>query len=40
MGRKKSLGEKKKDRGGQKAANDGATSRSVEAFQFGDIGDA
>ena len=28
------------DRRGREAADDGATSRSVEAFQFGDIGNA
>ena len=28
------------DRGGREAAGDGATSRSVMAFQFGDIGSA
>ena len=28
------------DRGGREAAGDGATSRSVEAFQFGNIGSA
>ena len=37
-GRGRSLGEKKWDRGGREAAGDDATSRSVEAFQFGDIG--
>ena len=31
---------KKWDRRGRKAAGDDATSRSVEAFQFGDIGNA
>ena len=30
----------KKDRGGREAAGDGATGRSVEAFQFGGIGNA
>ena len=38
--KKKSLGEKKKDMGGRGAAGDGANGRSVEAFQFGDIGGA
>ena len=28
------------DRGEREAAGDGATGRSVEAFQFGDIGNA
>ena len=28
------------DRRGREAAGDGATGRSVEAFQFGDIGSA
>ena len=28
------------DRGGQKAAHDGTTGRSVEALQFRDIGNA
>ena len=32
--------EKKRDRRGREAAFDGATGRSVEAFQFGDIGNA
>ena len=32
--------EKKWDRGGREAAGDGATVRSVEAFQFGEIGNA
>ena len=31
---------KKWDRGGREAAGDCATGRSVEAFQFGDIGNA
>ena len=31
---------KKWDWGGREAAGDGATSRSVKAFQFGDIGNA
>ena len=39
-GGKGSLGEKKRDRGGREAAGDGATGRSVEAFQFGGIGSA
>ena len=39
-GGKKNLGEKKRDRGGREVAGDGATGRSVEAFQFGDIGSA
>ena len=30
----------KRDSGGREAAGDGATSRSVEAFQFGEIGNA
>ena len=38
QGRERSLGEKKWDRGGREAAGDGATCRSVEAFQFGKIG--
>ena len=29
-----------RDRGGREAASDGATGRSVEAFQFGEIGNA
>ena len=29
---------RKWDRGGQEAVRDGASSRSVKAFQFGDIG--
>ena len=37
-GSKISFGEKKWDRGGREAAGDGATSRSVEAYQFGDTG--
>ena len=28
------------DRGGREAAGDGATGRSVEAFQFGEIGNS
>ena len=32
--------EKQWDRGGQEAVGDGATSCLVEAFQFGDIGNA
>ena len=36
----RSLGEKKWDRGGREAAGGSATSRSMEAFQFGDIGNA
>ena len=28
------------DRGGREAAGDGATGRSMEAFQFGEIGSA
>ena len=28
------------DRGGRKAAGDGATGRSVKTYQFGDIGNA
>ena len=28
------------DRGGQEAVSDGATSRLVEVFQFGNIGNA
>ena len=40
QGRKRDLGEKKWDRGGREATGDGATGRSVEAFQFGEIGDA
>ena len=31
--------EKQRDRRGREAVGDGATERSVEAFQFGDIGD-
>ena len=37
---KKSFGEKKWDRGGREAAGDGATGRSMKAFQLGDIGSA
>ena len=37
-GNKESLGKKKWDRGGRDAFGDGATGRSVEAFQFGDNG--
>ena len=29
-----------RDRGGREAAGDGATGRSMEAFQFGKIGSA
>ena len=39
-GRKRRLGERNWDRGGREAAGDGATGRSVEAFQFGDSDDA
>ena len=39
-GRQRDLGEKKWDRGGREAAGNGATGRSVEAFQFGEIGSA
>ena len=39
-GRKRSLGEKKRNREGREAAGDGVTGRSVESFQFGDIGSA
>ena len=39
-GGKKILGEKKWDKEGRGAADDGATSHSVEAFQFGKIGNA
>ena len=35
-----SLGENQRDREEREAAGDGATSRSVEAFQFGDIDSA
>ena len=38
MGEVKTLGEKKWDRGGREAAGNGATSRLVAAFQFGEIG--
>ena len=31
---------KQRDRGGREAAGDGATGRSVEAFQFGEISSA
>ena len=30
----------RRDRGGREAAGDGVTGRSVEAFQFGEIGSA
>ena len=40
QGRQRSLGEKKRDREGREAAGDSATSHMVEAFQFGDIGNA
>ena len=36
----RSLEEKKRDRGEREAAGDGATGRSVKAFEFGDIGNA
>ena len=36
----KEASERKRDRGGREAAGDGATGRSVEAFQFGKIGNA
>ena len=39
-GRQRSVGEKKWDRGAREAAGDDAASRSVKAFQFGDIGNA
>ena len=39
-GRKRSLVEEKRDKGEREAAGDGATSRSVEAFQFSNIGNA
>ena len=32
--------EKQRDRGGREAVGDGATGRSVEAFQFGEIDSA
>ena len=40
QGRQRRMREEKWDRGGRKAAGDSVTSRSVEAFQFGDIGNA
>ena len=36
----KELLKKQRDRGRREAAGDGATGRSVEAFQFGKIGSA
>ena len=36
----KEASEEKWDRGGREAAGDGATSHSVKAFQFGEIGSA
>ena len=38
-GRQESLRQKKRDKGGQEVAGDGATGHSMEAFQFGDIGE-
>ena len=38
--RERRLGEEKWDKGGREAAGDGATSRSVKAFEFGNIGNA
>ena len=36
----KEASEKQRDKGGRETAGDGATGRSVEAFQFGEIGSA
>ena len=38
--RGKEASERKRDREGREAAGDGTISRSVETFQFGDIGNA
>ena len=40
QGGKEASGEKKWDRGGRETAGDVAPGRSVEAFQFGDVGSA